>query len=193
MSLPFVSSISAGARTALMGLLGLLVVILGCLIAFAFVIRGRPHAQAILGGEEDAPGEGQGDPNRLSEVYEVEDPMACPTCRREFVATLRFCPHDATRLVSAAQMLKQIQGKPRSRYVCPSCHRAYEGRVRFCPHDGRDLVPMAVYQATREPEHDHGHEHGDSMVAKICPECRGRYGYAATFCGKDGVELVVLN
>jgi hypothetical protein len=184
-------------RTALLGLLGLLVVILGCLIAFAFVIRRRPAGSKPGSGDDD---EARAGGQAGAMAYVVEDPMVCPACRREFEPGLSYCPHDAARLVPAPQMLERLHGKHQKSSICPRCRRAFEGRVRFCPHDGSDLLPVGVYQATHgsshDHDHDHDHDHGEGaegIIAKICPECQGRYGYTATFCGKDGVELVVLN
>jgi hypothetical protein len=112
----------------------------------------------------------------------------------ELAPGLRYCPHDAARLVPAPQMLERSHGKHHKSSICPSCRRAFEGRIRFCPHDGSDLLPVGLYQATHDRSHDHDHGDGEGgIIAKICPECQNRYGYTATFCGKDGVELVVLN
>ena len=173
---------SDGVRTALMALLGLLVVIFGCLIAFAFVIRRQPRHLR-----------GDNDDDELAD-QEVRDPMACPSCRREFDSHLKFCPHDATRLIPAPQMLLAISEQKSSGHICPHCRRTYDGPIRFCPHDGHDLVLIADFRAHGDSPRPHRHEddpeHGS---AKICPECRGRYRYGASFCGKDGVELVVLN
>jgi RNA polymerase subunit RPABC4/transcription elongation factor Spt4 len=179
------SSMSEGVRTALLALLGLLVVIFGCLIAFAFVLRRRPPVEVV-----DADKGEDNDPvheHRLRRVLQ-RDPRACPVCRREFDSHLRFCPYDATSLIPAPQMLDRIGDPSRTTSVCPTCRRAFEGKVRFCPHDGSDLVSASLTVG-------HGHSDGDDdhEGVKICPECRDRYGFAASFCGKDGVQLVVLN
>lgn len=188
---PVAATMSIGVRTALLALLGIMVVIFGCLVVFALVIRRRSQARPDA-GQKRGKGAGEGH-HAMGEgaVRVVEDPMVCPACRREFEPRLRFCPFDASRLVPAPQMLERMSEGHRRGVACPHCGRAFEGRVRSCPHDGADLIPMSVYQATHAAHA--AHDHDDGMVAKICPECQGRYGYAASFCGKDGVELVVLN
>lgn len=184
-ALPVAAAMSAGVRTALFGLLGLLLLILGCLIVFVLVMRRRPASGAPA--RPSSAGGRAGTLRSDDAVYPIDDPMACPACRREFDASLRYCPHDATELVSAPQMIERA--RHRKSYACLRCRRAYEGKVRYCPHDGTDLVPMGLYVSSRGgADHD-----GDCEGAKICPECRGRYQYAAMFCGRDGVELVVLN
>lgn len=193
-SLPVAASMSEGVRTALLALLGLLVVIFGCLIAFAFVLRRRPGVAVENRTTVD---EAQVNESRAQAPHTVErdrravqrDPKACPVCRREFDARLRFCPYDATTLIPAPQMLDRIGDPSRAPSVCPTCRRAFEGKVRFCPHDGSDLVPASLALGHGESDA----EHDDHEGVKICPACRDRYGFAATFCGKDGVELVVLN
>lgn len=215
---PLASTMSEGVRTALLALLGLLVVIFGCLIAFAFVIRSR-HGAAVVENPRDpeSADDGADDPDK-GRAEAIRDPMVCPACRREFDSHLRYCPHDATRLIPAPQVLARLAQRRRSVRVCPRCRSTYSGAMRFCPQDGNELLPIAAYKRARsagsahEHEHEHSHEHehehkhsheptaghehtddADGEIGKICPECRGRYRYGASFCGKDGVELVVLN
>ncbi|HVV82641.1 MAG TPA: hypothetical protein VHE35_06155, partial [Kofleriaceae bacterium] len=61
--------------------------------------------------------------------------------------------------------------------------------LRRCPHDGADLVPQAMYQATRR-ERDAA---PTGVLAKVCPVCRRRFDLSSRFCGRDGHELVVIN
>lgn len=179
---------SDGVRTALLGLVGLLVLILGCLIAAALILRRR--ATAVADTRAQHAEQTQQQAGRAPSEPLPFDPMACPSCRREFEPSWRFCPHDASRLVPGPQMLARVAAQKQGSHVCLTCRRAYEGGIRYCPHDGGDLVPMAVYEAACN--HDVEHE-PTGVVAKICPRCQGRYDYASIFCGKDGVELVVLN
>lgn len=188
------ASAEPGVRGALYGLIGLLLLIMACLVACVIILRRRARASAAkLEAERDAAAE-VAEQERWPAMaadgsfeQPTDDPMACPSCRRELAAGLAFCPYDATRLVQASQMLDHVLDKRHGSRICPSCRRAFESSVRYCPHDGSDLVPMALHQPACD------HDHADASVAKICPRCRGRYEYAALFCGKDGVELVVLN
>ena len=198
---------SASARLALFCLIGLLLVILGFLIAFAFVLRRRPDPAVTvhkperrrdLSLEPDfdenldsmdvvlASGSG-GESMGVAAVSASDtSEMACPTCRREFDRTLEYCPHDARRLIPVPEMLDKarVGGS-----VCPACRRAFDPGVRYCPQDGTELIPISIYEATRGRKS----QSPTGVVAKICPDCRMRYDLAATFCGKDGSELVVLN
>jgi hypothetical protein len=185
------TSIPASARLILFCLIGVLLVILGFLIAFAVLIRRRPpigpptRSAARPAG---ATGGDEGDAAAMELVaVQAEGAVACPSCRREFDGGLQYCPHDSRRLVPAAEMIERarIGGG-----VCPRCRRAFDPGVRFCAHDSTELVPVTVYEAT------HGHRSGGDpvgVIAKICPQCRGRYDLAATFCGRDGAELAVIN
>ena len=194
---PILATLAAKVSSSVLyGLVALFLLILVCLVACVIILRRRARATArALEAERDAAvassdalaGSGAWLATASSDAMTTDDPMACPSCRRELEPGLNFCPYDATRLLPASQMLDHVLEKRQGTRVCPSCRRAFEGAVRFCPHDGSDLVPMTQ----RQPGCDH--DHGDTRVAKICPRCRGRYEYAALFCGKDGVELVVLN
>lgn len=196
------TTLSGNARVALFVLIGVLLVILGILIAFALLIR-RTNEDEVV--EEEFP-VSVGAP--IEEVQEELVMMAtsvadtaragsalavasasvvtCPTCRREYDTPLEFCPHDARRLIPTSQLIATAR---ESGSVCPSCRRGFESGVKFCPHDATALVPTAMDRARRElirPK-DTG------VVAKICPECNERHDLAVTFCPTDGAELVTLN
>ena len=182
-------------RTALLGLIALFLLILVCLVVCVILLRRRASQAALRRREaseeaqESDDGEQRDSADQWTVEMAVDDPMACPSCRRELASGLQFCPYDATRLVPAAKMLDHLLDKRQSSRACPRCRRAFDSSLRHCPHDGADLIPMAVHMADCEHEHEVGH----SGVGKICPRCQGRYDYGALFCGKDGVELVVLN
>jgi len=192
------TGISASARVVLLCLIGLLLVILGFLIAFALLIRRRPPAASADRGPPEtaarprAPAGGEARPVAAAApagglAVARSEAMACPTCRRQYEAALEFCPRDARPLVP----LSQLEGRP-SGSVCPACRRGSEPGTRFCPHDGSELLPLSLYEATRrdansEPSAPTG------VMAKICPQCRSRHDLAATFCGRDGSELVAIN
>src|SRR5262245_19343578 len=183
------TGISASARIVLLCLIGLLLVILGFLIAFALLIRRRPApegARAAPRREPASSGEGSRLGVSVSGALAVarSDAMACPTCRRHYEAALDYCPRDARKLVPSSRLDARAGGT-----VCPACRRGFDPGTRFCPHDGSELIAVAVYEATR----------GDSdveptgVMAKICPQCRSRHDLAATYCGRDGSELVAIN
>ena len=113
--------------------------------------------------------------------------MACPACRRQFDASFRFCPHDARRLVAAAE----LAARPRPPgALCPRCRRAYEPGIKFCPHHADELIPIPVWEATRGKAKT---QSPTGVLAKICPTCQGRHDLASTFCSRDGAELVTVN
>lgn len=114
--------------------------------------------------------------------------MACPTCRREYEGRLVFCPHDARRLVSAAELADRTRG---GGSMCPRCRRAFDPGVRFCPHDAAELVPLSLHEASRDAGKSARAPAG--VMAKICPQCRHRYDLSATFCAQDGSELRTIN
>jgi hypothetical protein len=186
------SGISASARVALLCLIGLLLVILGFLIAAALVIRRRPPVERSAKPSGQAASSKGDDAVRpvlasatggLAQVARAE-PLACPTCRHQYDSALEYCPRDARRLVPQSRLDGRASGT-----VCPACRRGFEPGTRFCPHDGSELVALAVYEATRsesDPE-------PTGVMAKICPRCRCRHDLAATFCGRDGSELVAIN
>ena len=196
-------SMSGEARIALFALIGLLLMILGFLVAFALIFRKRsPRSAASVDGKpaEDA----LGDEDIIEEVVVATsspavvsggqpaaggqtEAVACPTCQREFEMTLEFCPHDARRLVRSSEI---ADARPRVGRVCPHCQRSFEAGMRFCPHDATELVPEAVYAATRgrtPPAKPSG------VMGKICPRCSRRHDLSERFCTKDGAELVTIN
>lgn len=168
-------------QAALFSLVAFLGITLTALCVFGVIVRRRsasvPQAQGQAAGEGAPP------------ASALRDAMICPLCRREYQASHQFCPYDASRLVTARDMLATVKDQQRAAMACPRCRRTYDGGMRFCPHDGGDLVPLADAEVVCEHEHDHRH----SAMAKICPACQGRYEYGAVFCGRDGMELVVLN
>jgi len=196
------TGIPASARVVLLCLIGLLLVILGFLIAFALLIRRRPGGTAATarpardraavprpqGADEPRPARAAPGPGESGALALVRsETMACPTCRRQYESLLEFCPRDARRLVP----LSQLDGRP-SGSVCPACRRGSEPGSRFCPHDGSELIPVSRCEATRRD--GDGEPSGPTgVMAKICPQCRSRHDLAATFCGRDGSELVAIN
>lgn len=201
------------ARIALFALIGLLLLTLGFLIGYMVLVRRRPtdtpppaprrvvvapHAPPALGtmprraaaapmGRAEAGGGAAAGAETVAVSATPQGPMACPSCRREFEAGVRFCPHDARKLVAASDIVERARN---SGAVCPRCRRAYDGGVRFCPHDAEELIPAALYEAT------HGKKHQAAptgVLAKLCPLCATRYDLVTTFCAKDGAELVTIN
>lgn len=195
------------ARIVLFCLIGLLLVSLGFLVAFALLMRRRPPPQAssrpvvIETKISDAPSAfaAVAPPMRAMspsvgavegvavETGASSSSLACPSCRREYEGDLVFCPNDARRLVPSTEMVDRAR---RGGAICPRCRRAFDPGVRFCPHDAADLVPMSIYEATKGGRRD---PVPTGVLAKICPQCRKRYDLAATFCGKDGSELRTIN
>jgi hypothetical protein len=111
------------------------------------------------------------------------EPMFCPSCRREFSGGGPFCPYDSNRLVAIAGHQDLMAGP--SGGVCPTCRRGFNPGVKVCPHDGDELVPTGMLTAAiAGPE---------TLRGKICPTCGGRFDGTAGFCGKDGTQLVLLN
>jgi len=190
------TGISPSARVVLLCLIGLLLVILGFLIAFALLIRRRPVAEGRAARPRPGPprttspapepaGAAAGASGALALAR--SETMACPTCRRQYESLLEFCPRDARQLVP----LSQLDSRP-SGSVCPACRRASEPGTRFCPHDGSEVIAVALYEATRS-DSDAEPSGPTGVMAKICPQCRSRHDLAATFCGRDGSELVAIN
>jgi hypothetical protein len=199
-------ALGPGWRVALLVLIGLLLLALGFLIAHVAVIRRRP-AQAprfappppvaprsAARPAAAAPARSVSSSGGLAMVAAsapvASGPVVCPACRRELPAGLRYCPHDARRLVPKDELLRNAELLRASGAVCPRCRRTCEPGVRTCPHDAEELIPVAVWEATRgrrAPQPPTG------VVGKICPQCAGRYDLASTFCGRDGAELVTIN
>jgi len=193
------TGISPGSRVVLLCLIGLLLVILGFLIAFALLIRRRPVAseprrpasggerprELVRDGARPARSGATAESAALAEAR--SEAVACPTCRRQYDSRLEFCPRDARRLVPLGQFDSRPSGS-----MCPACRRASEPGARFCPHDGSELIPVSLYEATRS-DADADRVGPTGVMAKICPQCRSRHDLAATFCGRDGSELVAIN
>jgi hypothetical protein len=193
------TGISASARVVLLCLIGLLLVILGFLIAFALMIRRRPVAETRVSPDRDRARPTRGERSPAAPAAPTtgasagalgvarSETMACPTCRRQYESLLEFCPRDARQLVP----LSQLDARP-SGSVCPACRRGSEPGTRFCPHDGSELIAVALYEATRSDQ-DAEPAGPTGVMCKICPQCRSRHDLAATFCGRDGSELVAIN
>ena len=190
-SLMEAAGIPASARLALLCLIGVLLVILGSLVAFALLIRRRPGdpAPAEAPAGPTAPGEPGPRvalaPGGAALAAVTSEGLVCPTCRRHYDIALEFCPRDARRLVPPGGRAARASGN-----LCPACRRGFDPGTRFCPHDASELVPVPVYEATRA-EADDGTPTG--VMGKICPRCRSRHDLAALFCGLDGSELVAIN
>jgi hypothetical protein len=203
---------SSGARLALFGLIGVLLVILAVLIVFALVIRRRssserkladtseveeeealveaiPEGRVLLSSAAVAADAGAAALGAVSGSVAIDKPeiMACPTCRRQYETKLQYCPYDARRLVPASEVL---EGARKNGGICPRCHRAFDPGMRYCPHDGTELIPSPLYRVTkgRKPT-----AKPTGVVGKICPRCNARHDLSETFCGKDGSELVIIN
>lgn len=195
------TTLSGNARLALFVLIGVLLVILGFLIAFAVLIR-RHRRDDIMDDDFDVPTRAP-----LSEVQEELVMMAasvassargggglevassasavtCPTCRREYDTPLEFCPHDARRLIPTSLLAAGDAAR-----VCPACKRTFDGDEKYCPHDASELMPVGLESSPRERRHG-GHS---GVVAKMCPQCNHRYDLSETHCATDGAELVTLN
>ncbi|HVK75639.1 MAG TPA: hypothetical protein VM734_20050 [Kofleriaceae bacterium] len=111
--------------------------------------------------------------------------LVCPTCRTEYSGMI-YCPRDARRLVAPEEMLA---GARSAGGMCGSCGRAFEPGLRRCPHDGADIIPAALYLATRRRRD----AAPTGVMAKVCPVCRDKADLSSRFCGRDGHELVVVN
>src|SRR5262245_37087884 len=192
------------AQIALMCLIGLLLLTLGFLIAYAVLGKKKappprvkripvPPASAAtvptrgIAGASTAAGGGGGAAGAIVLQTRTQGPMACPSCRREFEAGVKFCPQDARRLVPAAEIVERSRA---SGSVCPRCKRAYDAGVRFCAHDAEELVPAALWETTHGKK---AHVSPTGIIAKLCPQCQQRYDLAMSFCTRDGTELVTVN
>ncbi|MBI4509409.1 MAG: hypothetical protein HY698_07210 [Deltaproteobacteria bacterium] len=202
-------AVSPGAQVALLVSMGMLLLALGFLIAYVILLRrkvpgpraGRAQPRRVVITAPDGPLvlPKQALPTRPGPSVSVTGsttavavapaqpgPMACPSCRRQFDGAVRYCPHDARRLVPAGEIAVRATT---SGMICPRCRRGFEAGVRFCPLDSEELMPLSLWEATQ------GKKQAalTGVIAKICPQCGLRYDLAATFCGKDGADLVTIN
>lgn len=199
-----VAAITPGARIILLGLIGLLLVVLGVLIAMALVVRkrsqgaatvSRAHTEAIRAAVASGSGpmaapslvRARASSTGMMAVVASDERVACPTCGQEFDAALRFCPADSRALVPLSEVAERAR---EGSCACVTCNRAFEMGVRYCPHDASELVPIAVYEATRGKV---GHLAAVGVTGRICPACRRQLDLAARFCPYDGTELVNLH
>jgi hypothetical protein len=114
-------------------------------------------------------------------------PVACPACRREYPAGVRFCAYDSRRLVPIGEIVERSRA---AGSVCPRCRRSYDAGIKFCPHDAEELIPAPLWEATHGKRVDAS---PTGVMAKICPQCASRFDLASTFCTRDGAELMTIN
>ncbi len=199
----------AAAEPLLVAVVGLLVLVLAGLVAMAlFVRRSRPvaapppEAPRVAAASEQRPPRPRPRPALVRGggggglAVATSSAMVCPTCRTEYHG-MAYCTRDARRLVLpeemlAARSLSSLATGKSTGLVCMACRRAYEPGLRSCPHDGNELMPAAVYNATR-PRSRRNSTEPAGVVARICPVCAAKYDLNARFCGHDAGELVVIN
>ena len=204
------------AEPLLIAVIGLLALVIIGLAALALVLRRRARTQIIRQPEQPQPSRSESRPvitppsipprRRPAMVrgggggglaVATSSAMVCPTCRTEYHG-MTYCTRDARRLVPPEEMLSgaglsQARAHAKSAgLVCMACHRAYEPGLRSCPHDSNELVPFAVYNATR-PRRPRGMTEPAGIIARICPVCGSKFDLNARFCGHDAGELVVIN
>jgi hypothetical protein len=198
------AAVTPSARLVLLVLIGLLLVVLGVLIAVAVVVRRRSSGagdgperasvDALRAAVKAAPRE----PSRryrsrahsstgMMAVAIADERVACPTCGQEYDAALRYCPADARELVPVTEVAQRARD---GSAACVTCHRAFEQGVRYCPHDASELVPIAVYEATRGKV---GYLAPTGEALRVCPQCQRHCDWSARFCPHDGTELSVLH
>lgn len=204
--------IAAGAEPLLIAVVGLLALVIVGLAAIALVIRRRARTQVTRAPEPEAVPPAPITPPSIPArrrpamvrgggggglAVATSTAMVCPTCRTEYHG-LTYCTRDARRLVPPEEMLSgagvsvaRAHAKSAG-LVCMACHRAYEPGLRSCPHDSNELVPFAVYNATR-PRRPRGMTEPAGIIARICPVCSSKFDLNARFCGHDAGELVVIN
>jgi hypothetical protein len=197
---------SSITQTALIAVIVLLVAVLIGLAAMVVVLRRRARDQSRPAPPASTPAppppiaarprvrqvttrsRGGGTAGGLAVATSTASAMVCPTCRSEYDGHM-YCLRDARRLIPAEEMLG---GQRSTGLFCAQCRRAFEPGLRRCPHDGSDLMPAALYWASR-PKRARPKTEPTGVIGRICPVCRGRYDLAARFCGVDGAELVVIN
>ncbi len=168
-------------------LLALAAILLGLLAVVAALAIALRRQQASASPARRGQGADDVEESGGASAERGQGAMACPTCRGEYEAWLRFCPRDARALVPAAELSERTRS---AGSICPRCRRSFEPGLRYCPYDAADLVPAALYEATRDDGAD-GAPSG--VLGRICPRCRRRYDLVASFCGRDGCELAVIN
>jgi hypothetical protein len=114
--------------------------------------------------------------------------MVCPSCRREFSTSVRFCPADARPLVPAGEAARHLG----TGVSCPLCRRSFDAGTRFCPFDAEELIPLGMVSAMPPPSRETPTTMA-GVMGKICPTCGQKYELDATFCARDGAELVAVN
>ena len=76
---------------------------------------------------------------------------ACPTCKRSYDASKKFCAFDGEELVplatiagaaAAAGDLPPLAFAGSLGKICPSCSRRYQSDATFCGRDGAELVSV---------------------------------------------------
>ncbi len=205
--------LATSTEPLLIVVIGLLALVVVGLAAIALVLRrrGKPESRAL---DDTAPVPAlppvkppvvPGPRRRASVVRSggggglavaTSTAMVCPTCRTEYHG-MTYCTRDARRLIPPEEMLgnglAHARGNARSAgLVCLACHRAYEPGLRNCPHDSNELVPFAVYNATR-PRRPRNLTEPAGVIARICPVCATKFDLNARFCGHDAGELIVIN
>lgn len=145
------AALSPGVRTALLCLLGLLLVILGMVVFFALVLRRHTAAPVAARPGRPALPERPAPAAPAAALLAIADAKACPSCRREFEGALRYCPHDGGDLVpmSVYEATRGQELAPdtlgtdpagSTAKICPRCRRRYDFAARFCGRDGAALA-----------------------------------------------------
>jgi hypothetical protein len=154
-----------GAAALVLGLVGLM-------------MTRRARLRRGAGQAEDSP-EPEG---AAAGVAAKRSARVCPTCREEYPPDAQFCAVDGNRLVSLADANRE----PRAAGgICPVCGQGFDPGVLSCPRHDEELVPAAVYLASRAAEAKPG--------KRICPVCGTQYPGDSQFCGNDGASLVPVN
>jgi hypothetical protein len=165
---------SGNRRRMFVAIVGGLALLLGA-IGVVLVLRGKKRrAGPDPAGAAAAPARPAATPAPGTRV--------CPTCREEYPPDAQFCPIDGNRLVAAAEPgdLRAPAGG-----ICPVCGQGFDPGIATCPVHEEELLPTAVYFATRESE--------PRIDRKICPVCGAQYSGPSGFCGTDGAALVPVN
>ncbi|MBA2541775.1 MAG: hypothetical protein H0V17_19180 [Deltaproteobacteria bacterium] len=209
---PSTTVLASSTEPLLIAIVGLLALVIIGLAAMAIVIRRRSRAQMAKQPEPSSPAPMPITPPSIPQrrrqpvvrgggggglAVATSSATVCPTCRTEYHG-MTYCTRDARRLVPPEEMLggaglSSARAHAKSAgLVCMACHRAYEPGLRSCPHDSNELVPFAVYNATR-PRRPRSMTEPAGIIARICPVCGSKFDLNARFCGHDAGELVVIN